>query len=136
MRGLAALLIVALLAGCACTAVGCDNRLRLHPGFDLQFDVAYEVEACIDGSCNEAVLEQQAGDSWDLEDGLTLRADEDNIDLALGDGDFSGMHAVTFTVRDPSGAVLASFDGPIEFTRTQPNGQFCEPTCWSADIGP
>ena len=135
MRRLAALLSVALLAGCACTQVGCDNRLRFHTGIDLQLHAAYAVEACIDGSCSRAVLEQ-IGDAWDIEDGLTLRADEDNVELAIGDGDFSGTHGVTFTVRDASNAVLASFEGPIEFAKSEPNGGFCGPTCWSADIGP
>lgn len=135
MRRFAALLSVAFLAGCACSAEGCDNRLRFHTGIDLQLQAAYAVEACIDGSCTEAVLEQ-VGDAWDIEDGLTLRADEDNVDLALGDGEFDGMHAATFTVRDASDAIIAKFDGPIEFTRSEPNGRFCGPTCWSADIGP
>ena len=135
MRMLAALLSVAFLAGCACTQVGCDNRLRFHPGIDLQLQSAYAVEACIDGSCTQAVLEQ-VGDAWDIEGGLTLRADEDTVDLAVGDGDFGGTHAVTFTVRDGSDAVLATFDGSIELTRSEPNGPFCGPTCWSADIGP
>src|SRR5688572_1517041 len=115
MRRLASLLSVAFLAGCACTAEGCDNRLRLHAGLDLRLQSAYAVEACIDGSCTEAVLEQ-VGNAWDTDGGLTLRADEDIVDLAIGDGDFSGTHAVSFTVRDASDAVVAGFDERTEFT--------------------
>lgn len=135
MRNLVTLLLVGLLAGCACSAEGCDNRLRFHPEVDLQLNVAYEVHACVDGMCQAAMLEQ-VGNAWDIEDGLTLRADDDNIDLALGAGDFGGAHAVTFAVRDAAGVILAEFDGPIELTRSEPNGGgFCGPTCWSADIG-
>lgn len=133
MRRFAALISVAFLAGCACTAIGCDNRLRFRTGIDLQLDVAYAVEACIDGSCTEAVLEQ-VGDTWGFEDGLILRTDEDIVELAIGDGDFGGTHDVTFTVRDDSDAAVAEFDGSIELTRSEPNGAFCGPTCWSAEI--
>jgi hypothetical protein len=55
--------------------------------------------------------------------------------LAIGDGDFSGRHDVSFSVRDASGTVIAEFNDSIALTRSEPNGGWpCGPTCWSAEV--
>jgi hypothetical protein len=135
MRTWLALLMAGILAGCACTAVGCYNRLRFHPGIDLQSGVAYEIEACVDRSCIEAMPDAIAasGTSGDI----SLSSDRDFVELALGDADLGGTRVVAFVVRDEAGAVVVSFEGPVAFTRTEPNGGWlCGPTCWSADVSP
>lgn len=134
VRRLGLLPWIALLAGCACTQEGCDNRIRFNPGVDLEPSIPYEVEACLDGSCQHAIL--TAGDDGRaaVVGALSLWADGDYIDLALGDGDLDGPHAIAFSVTDEAGRSLATQERQVELTRTQPNGALCPPTCWSAEL--
>jgi hypothetical protein len=139
MRRIGLLSWIALLAGCGCTQVGCANAIRYDPSIDLERDTVYDVEACIDGDCQQGSFEVvgPGTERGDVDGALALWADEDHVDLALGEADFSGSHSVSFTLRDAAGEVLAQFDDTIELTKSEPNGGWpCGPTCWSADIGP
>jgi len=133
------LALAAFLAGCACTAEGCFNRIQFAPGIDLAPGVAYQVDACFDGTCHEGTLEATDGGTAGIEGALALWADQDTVELRLGDArvDLGGVHDLTFTIRDDSAEVVAEYSNSIELVRTEPNGGWpCGPTCWSADIGP
>jgi hypothetical protein len=135
-KRLAAAAVAAVLSACACTAAGCDNRVSFLPDVDLERQVEYEVEACFDGVCETARLIVDGPGTGDVEGALTLWEDADRFELAIGDGDFGGTHAVSFTILDASGTLLAQTAGEIELIRTQPNGAFCPPTCWSGTVEP
>ncbi len=131
--------MAALLTGCGCSQVGCANAIHFELQVDLERDVAYDVEACLDGDCHRATLnvDGRLTQTGAMGGSLTLWEDDDRVDLAIGDGDFSGMHDVSFSIRDGSGAIIAGFEGLIELTRSEPNGGWlCGPTCWSAEVRP
>lgn len=133
------LVLAAALAGCACTAVGCFNRIQFAPGVDLVPGIAYHVDACFDDTCHEANVEAGQNGRAGVEGALTLWANQDTVELALGDdpGDLGGSHDVMFTIRDDSDELVAEYSNSIELVRTEPNGGWpCGPTCWSADIRP
>ncbi len=135
MKGWLALM-AAFLAGCACTAVGCINAVAFQVGFAVERDVVYEVEACVDGLCTHASMSVvgPATQTGDTVGALTLWEDADRLDLDLGHGDFSGSHEVALTIRDASGAALVSWSETVEMQRSQPNGPWCDPTCWYAEV--
>jgi hypothetical protein len=125
------------MAGCACTAIGCNNQLQFNASFDLVPGAPYEVRVCFDERCEEAVLEasstpfERAG----MDGSLSLWAGDDRIEFAIGSGDFSGSHHVTFVLNDAEGREIAALDDTVELTKTEPNGGWpCGPTCWSADF--
>jgi len=131
-------LLAAFLAGCACTAAGCASAVAFHVAFDIRREVDYEVEACVDGLCVEAVMnvDGPAAQTGDSVGALTLWEDTDRLDLDLGDRDFSGSHEVALTIRDSSGAEVVSWSETVEMQPFQPNGPWCGPTCWAAEIRP
>ncbi len=136
IRAVVTLAMAILLAGCACTAIGCDNLIEFVIDFDVERDVTYVANLCFDGRCEVASLsfDGPATQTGALEGAFTLWEDTDRLEFHLRDGDFGGSHRVTLVLRDPSGASVADYDGEMELTRSQPNGAFCEPTCWSARI--
>lgn len=130
---LGALVLAAFLAGCGCTAIGCNNQLRFIIGHDLSPGTRYHAQVCLDDGCADGRLTADAN-GFGSDGKFTLQAEQDTIEYALGEGDFSGGHHITFTLRDESGEVLGDFDETIEFTKTEPNGGWpCGPTCWSAE---
>jgi hypothetical protein len=132
---LAAVTFVAFLAGCSCTAIGCDNQLRFAIGHDLIPGTPYDAAVCLDGTCAEGSLTAGANGMFGLDGNFTLIAEQDTVEYALGEGDFSGSHHVTFSLRDETGEMLGGFDDTIEFTKTEPNGGWpCGPSCWSANL--
>ncbi len=131
--------MVAMLSGCTCTVEGCANAIHFQPQVDLERNVAYDVEACLDGNCERATLNVDGPltQTGVMGGSFTLWEDDDRVELAIGAGDFSGMHDVSFSIRDGSGAIIAGFEGSIELTRSEPNGGWlCGPTCWSAEVRP
>jgi hypothetical protein len=134
LQRLGALVFASLLAGCGCTAIGCNNQLRFVIGRDLTPGMPYDVAVCLDDACAHGSL--TASDGMFGSDGkFTLIAEQDTVEYALGEGDLSGPHRVTFTLRDERGEVLGGFDEIMDLTKTQPNGGWpCEPTCWSAEL--
>jgi hypothetical protein len=90
---------------------------------------------CLDEACAEASLTAGAYGTFGGDGKFSLRADQDTVEYVLGDGDLSGSHHVTFSLRNESGEVLGEFDETVEFTKTEPNGGGpCGPTCWSAEF--
>ena len=144
MRVLTALLLLLILAACQvidprppeCTAIGCQSAVTIVAGVDLTNGTPYAVEVCVDGRCEDATLTVvEGGGAIGASSGaITLDTSADSIGFALGDGDWSGIHRVTATVRDASGEVLVDVDEEVEFERSQPNGPGCEPICWFAEI--
>jgi hypothetical protein len=135
LQRLCALIFVALLAGCGCTAVGCNNQLRFAIGRDLSPGTPYDAAVCLDDACAEGSLTAGADGMFGIDGKFALRVEEDTVEYALGEGDLSGPHHVTFSLRDESGEVLGEFDETVEFTKTEPNGGWpCGPTCWSAEL--
>jgi hypothetical protein len=109
--------------------------LRFLIGQDLTPGTPYEAAVCLDGVCSEGSLTADADGRFGTDGRFTLIAEQDTVEYALGEGDLSGRHHVTFTLRDEAGELLGAFDQPIEFTKTEPNGGWpCGPTCWSAEV--
>lgn len=127
--------LASILAACGCSAAGCANQVRFHPAVDLTLGTAYEVIACLDEMCSTATLITDDLGTAALADRLALWPEADQIDFDIGSGDLGGAHHVSFAIRDADGVLLASFDDSIELESSQPNGPFCEPTCWGLDIG-
>jgi hypothetical protein len=80
------------------------------------------------------LIDGPATQTGDSEGSLTLWEDTDRLELQLGNGDFGGSHRVTLTILDDSKAPLADYAGDVGLVRSQPNGAFCEPTCWWTEI--
>lgn len=121
----------------ACTAIGCDNQLRVVVAQDLQPGTEYEIETCVGERCAEAtIVVPQGGGAVGASDGaITLETEPDAVIFRLPDTDWSGEHRVTATVRDAaSGDMLAAVDEEVEFRRSQPNGPDCPPVCWFAEV--
>jgi hypothetical protein len=146
-RSLGTVALLLMLAGCellgpqpsphACTAIGCDNQLRMVVAEDLQPDIEYEIELCVGERCAESTISvPQGGGALGAADGaITLETEPDAVTFRLPEDDWSGQHRVTATVRDAaSGEVLVEVDEEVEFERSQPNGPGCPPICWFAEI--
>lgn len=131
-------LAAAIMPSCAnCTDEGCGNLVTFHVGADLQADVPYQVEACADGVCQSGTLQvSEAGEvNGQVVDGLVLDPESDTIYLTPPeDADWEGTHLVTLTVRDDSDTALVDHSGDLAFTRDQPNGPNCAPTCWEGEV--
>jgi hypothetical protein len=135
LQRLAAVTFAGFLAGCGCTAIGCNNQLRFAIGHDLIPGTPYDAAVCLDGTCAEGSLTARANGIGGVDGSFGLVAEQDTVGYTLGDGDFSGPHHVTFSLRDETGELLGEFDDTIEFTKTEPNGGGpCGPTCWSGEL--
>lgn len=128
------------LAGTACspfgcTDAGCESGVVFTLDRNLVMDTEYRVEACVDDRCVDGVL--QVGNGADGTDGplsLVIGVDQDSVFYRLDDAQVRGTHDVSLTVHGADGELLVDWEGSAEFTRSQPNGPFCEPTCWLAEI--
>jgi hypothetical protein len=122
--------------GCSpfgCTAEGCESGV-LFTLDGLGFDTQYRVRACVDDRCVDGAL--QVGGSADGTDGalsLVIGVHSDTVFYRM-DQHLAGTRSASLTVRAADGELLAEWEGTVEFVRTQPNGPFCEPTCWLAEI--
>lgn len=145
MRALLAISLFLVLGACevlgppprACTAIGCESAVTIVADEDLMTGAEYVVEVCVDGRCErESLTVAEGGGAVGASSGgITIGTDVDTITYAVGDGDWSGVHRVTATVRDAAtGEVLVDVGQQVEFERSQPNGPGCEPICWFAEI--
>lgn len=139
MRGAWLALLVAslLLGGCGfapfgCTAAGCESGVLFTLERDLVTGSEYRVVACVDERCAEGGL--QVGPDADGTDGpLSLVVGTDVADTIFYRLD-EGGHRISLTVHAADGELLVEWEGTAEFGRTQPNGPWCEPTCWLAEV--
>lgn len=112
-----------ILAACTCEMAGCFSGLIVR--FDrslLEVGPSYTVTACIDGGC--LVMEQE------------VRHDGDPFEVSVPLGELQvGPEAhVTVDIRDENGNLVDEYTGDVAFTRNQPNGRWCEPTCWTGTV--
>lgn len=137
MQRLAVILMAGVLAGCACTLIGCVNRIEFNLAHDLVKGVHYDVEVCLDGQCSSVTLMVKDREGWVVAsgDGLGIDTDRDGVVLGLEGDDYSGVHDLSVTVRNETGDMLTDHTGTYEFVKTEPNGGgWCGPTCWHAVI--
>jgi hypothetical protein len=92
MERVAAFLLAALITGCACADVGCNNVLRVHPNVDLDPDIRYGVRVCVDDRCGDAAL-----NVGDTEGSLSMSADGEVMEFMLGGAGVPDTASVTFT---------------------------------------
>lgn len=125
-------------SGCSpfgCTDAGCESGVLFTLDRNLVLDTVYRVEVCVEDRCVEGDL--QVGSGADGTDGplsLVIGAFEDSVFYRLGERQVRGTHDVSLTVHAADGELLVEWEGTAEFNRTQPNGPFCEPTCWLAEV--
>jgi hypothetical protein len=130
---LIALLLLALMAGCACADIGCYNTLRVQLNANLERDVPYTVNVCVDDRCATGLLEPQ-GMAVDV-GGLSMSADGNAIEYMLGEVEVSDTAHVTFALSDDDGTLLAEFDDEVERSAEVYQGGWpCGPSCWYAEI--
>ncbi len=120
-----------------CTDAGCVSAVTFHLRVDLEVNVAYEFEACIDERCERETLLVPLPDDGPFTGtsagALTLAIATDSVTLSLGDREMLGAHRARITVLDGAD-VIAEADEQVEFDRQQPNGPGCEPICWFAEV--
>jgi len=143
-RLITALTTVAVLTGCgllvpprACTDAGCESAVTFLLPVDLEVNVAYEVEACVDELCERATLAVPLPEDGPFTgvtvDAITLQTDTDSIMLSLGNREMADDHRVRVTVSIDDEAI-AEGEADVAFERNQPNGPGCEPVCWFAEV--
>lgn len=152
MRVLGALGLIVVLASCewftslpwgtessprACTLIGCDSAVVFHVPIDLEVDIAYDVEACVDEVCERQVLRvplpADGPFTGTSQGSISLFIDTDTITFTLGDRELPGNHRARLTVRRGADRIVED-ETDVKFSRTQPNGPGCEPVCWVAEI--
>jgi hypothetical protein len=130
-----------LLGGCGfspfgCTEAGCETGVLFTLERDLVTGTEYRVVACVDDRCAEGALE--VGPDSDGTDGalsLVVGTDvADSIFYRLDERRPEGEHRISLTVHAADGELLVDWEGTAEFERVQPNGPWCEPTCWLAEV--
>ncbi len=151
-RVLGALGLIVVLAACdaftmppwdtestprACSAIGCESAVVFHIPINLEVDIAYDVEACLDGVCEGQVLRvplpTDGPFTGTTQGSISLFIDTDTITFTLGDRELPGDHQARLAVRR-DGDPIVEDETDIEFARTQPNGIGCEPICWIAEV--
>lgn len=139
MPRFAAIVLSIVLAGCACTQIGCRNRIEFALDHDLVREVTYDIEVCIDATCRSASLTvvNPPNAVVAADERLSIDTELDQVRFQLAGDDYSGPHELRVFVGDETGAVLTDHSGSYEFIKTEPNGGgFCGPTCWHAEVTP
>lgn len=129
-----------LLGGCGfspfgCTDAGCESGVRFTLNRDLVTGTEYRVIACAGDRCAEGTL--QVGPGADGIDGplsLAIGTGADTIFYRFDEHRPSGVQRVSLTVHAADGELLVDTEVDAEFQRVQPNGPWCEPTCWLAQV--
>lgn len=123
--------------GPICTQIGCESQVLYELDADIASGATYLVRACIGDRCEEASVEIPPADGGAVPAGtqgpFTLDPQNDVVAFRIGEGDFSGSHAVSLTLDDGSSEPV-SIAADVVFERTQPNGPRCEPICWQAVV--
>lgn len=136
-----AALALASLSGCEnCTDEGCGSQVAFHLDSDLEPDRTYVLNACVDDVCQSDTLQvPQEDDSGIIPaqeaGGMGMDIESDVVYLALSpDEDWSGTHSITLSITDGGDSVVTDHESMTAFTRVQPNGPNCSPTCWEAQV--
>jgi len=120
-----------------CTLIGCDSAVIFQVPVDLEVDIAYDVEACVDDVCERQVLRvplpADGPFTGTTQGSISLFIDTDTITYTLGDRELPGDHHARLTVRR-DGDPIVEDETDVQFARTQPNGPGCEPVCWIAEV--
>ena len=123
----------------ACTLIGCESQVVFELGdiTDIRSGATYEVEACVDGTCESTSVEvppaQGGAMGAGMNGSLLVDPQQDLVSVRLGPGDYSGLHTVSLTLVAPNGQLI-EIESDTEFERSQPNGPGCEPICWQAIV--
>ena len=141
-RGWLALLVASvLLGGCGfspfgCTAAGCETGVLFTLDRNLVTGTVYRVVACVDDRCAEGALEVGPdSDGTDATLSLVVGTDvADSIFYRLDERRPSGEHHISLTVQAADGELVVDWEGTAQFELNQPNGPWCEPTCWLAEV--
>jgi hypothetical protein len=125
------LIIAALLSACSCTE-GCASLARFGVPVDLQPGTEYRIQACVNGDCSTETLTITDGPATSG-GSLTLDVDHDVVELLLGNGDFTDAPDLQLSISSGE-VVLAEFSGMVEMGLSRPNGWWCGPTCYFAEV--
>jgi hypothetical protein len=144
-----------------CTLVGCYSGADISltvPQVDWATTRTWRVEACRNSTCLSGTTDQLPGDAPTAGTGVSfyLAGDPSLVPGALpsvsmtawqgsfeiqwviasngSDGTITDGDRYTVTVTDSSGAVVASIDRAVNYTRLAPNGESCSPICQQARI--
>lgn len=114
-----------------CTAAGCGSNLIIDVGEGFEDDVVYDIVLCLDAECWEiqTILGDQAGNTGnplEVEHEGTITASLDNVPRPLT----SDVSLVVWA----DGEKMVRHEGTVTFEVHQPNGPFCEPTCYTGVV--
>ena len=125
------LILIAVLSGCSCNQ-DCANLARFRLPVDLQLGADYRIEACVNGACTTQALVAIDGPRTSA-GSITVDVDDDVVEFQLGTGDFTRPPELQVTISS-DGLVLAEFRDTVEMETNRPNGAFCGPTCYVAEV--
>ena len=123
----------------ACTLIGCESQVVFELGdlTDILSGATYEIEACVDGTCESASVEVPPAQGQAMGAGMSgsllVDPQQDLVSFRLSGGDYGGMHTVSLTLLGPDGQRI-EIESDTGFERGQPNGPGCEPICWQAIV--
>jgi hypothetical protein len=132
-----------------CTDIGCDSAILAEFPINTVGAGAGAVVArvCLDGTCRTArgVLDPHTtrfgGTRGDhvFQSGIEVRLNESSISvqLRLPDEPYDDVTSHDMLVElQVAGNQAVTLEEERKFTRSNPNGVNCEPTCWFADLSP
>jgi hypothetical protein len=110
-----------------CTAVGCMSMLSIETGVGLGEGTTYEIEVCLDDECWEGV--PVANDSHGDDHGDVYVDAGGIVQVFFGEEERSRTGRVS-VVLTAAGEEIVRHEEEVEFEVSQPNGPWCEPTCY------
>jgi hypothetical protein len=110
-----------------CTMAGCESYLSIDTGVPWFEGITYEVEVCLDDQCWEGIT--VANDSRDDDSGTIGLDSGGYISIFLGAEERATTSTVTVVVT-ADGVEVERYAGVVEYEVNQPNGRWCEPTCY------
>lgn len=82
-------------------ASGCESAATFHLPVDLEVNVAYEVETCVDDLCDRQILRvplPHDGPFTGVSEGaIALQTDTDSLSFRLGNRELPGIHRARVT---------------------------------------
>lgn len=114
-----------------CTLAGCASHLYIDTGVPWFEGITYEVEVCLDDECWEGVT--VANDTREDDSGTIGLERGGSISIHLGEEERPTTSTVTVVVT-ADGVEVERYAGVVEFDVRQPNGRWCEPTCYFGHV--